>query len=166
MITFGSARSSYGNKTRGDQKQTEKRDTKGEVSYQDFYVHEKGWYILRAKSNIVGHELAMAMRRACKNKMVGYSQDDRYSIIGKGTNSEHPVNCDCSSLIRQCIIEAASKDPGDFNTANEVEVLQKTGLFSPTITYRRGMDIYNGDIFVTQSKGHTVIVVGGALRRL
>ena len=51
---------------------------------------------------------------------------------------------------------------GDFNTANERIILLKSGLFTDAGSYRIGELLYNGDILVTRTKGHTAIVVSGA----
>lgn len=169
-ILIGSARvderGTYTGGARGDQKQTEKRDLKGEVSMQPFYIHKKGWYILRAKDDKHASALAKAIRTACNNKHIGYSQSDRYSIFEYGLKTKKDANCDCSSLVRKCIIEATGKDPGDFSTLNEASCLERTGLFHRRIEYKQGIPLFNGDILVTMSKGHTVIVAGHANKRL
>jgi len=167
-IKIGSARSDERGKlsggAAGDQKQTSNYDEKGEVSIQDFYVHKKGWIILRAKKDEHAEKQAQSMSTACANKNVGYSQSDRYGIIKLGTATKIPCNTDCSSLVRRCIMEATGTDPGDFNTASEVSALMKTGLFDQ-IEYKSGEKIYTGDILVTKTKGHTVICVEGESRQ-
>ena len=162
-IIIGSARSDEHNKITGgmpgDGKQTSTPDYKGEVSMQNFYVHNKGWYILRAKSDDIANKMAKAMEIACNNPNVGYNQNDRYGIIKYKTTTKVKVNADCSATVRACVKEASGKDPGDFDTSTEVSALQKTGLFEPTITYKANMKLYVGDILVTQTKGHTAIVI-------
>lgn len=169
MVTIGSARINEKGKVSGgnpgDQLQNEARDTRGEVSYQTFYIHSKGWYVFRAKSDTVGHELAKAMRRACKNKNVGYSQTNRLAIMKDGTDSKVPTECDCSSLVRRCILEASSRDLGNMTTADMPTVLERSGLFYSKQSYNKNLSLANGDILVTQSKGHTAIVVGGGIKR-
>ena len=64
--------------------------------------------------------------------------------------------------MRGCIIYASGKDVGDFNTYNERSVILKSGLFKDVGYYKQGDTLYNGDILVTRTKGHTVIVVSGA----
>ena len=49
---------------------------------------------------------------------------------------------------------------GDFNTSNERPVILKSGLFDDMGSYHAGFVLHNGDILVTRTKGHTVIVVG------
>lgn len=165
-MKIGSARLSENgtvNGLPGDQKQTSGNDMTGEVSQQEFYVHKKGWVILRAKDPDIAEEIGERMITACNNPMIGYSQADRYGVVKYGTNSSVPCNADCSSLIRECVKEAAEKDPGDFNTSNEVSVLMRTGLFGK-IAYTEGTPLYKGDILVTCTKGHTVAVTEGLSR--
>ena len=168
IYSIGSARSDergqYTGGKAGDQRQTDLFDDSGEVSIQDFYVHKKGWIILRAKKTEHAEKLAERMTLACMNKNIGYSQSDRYGVIKLGTETKIPCNTDCSSLVRRCTKEATGIDPGDFNTASEVSVLTKTGLFEK-IEYKSGDKLYTGDILVTKTKGHTVIVTEGESRK-
>ena len=164
MVIIGSARvdesGKYSGGRPGDQKQTMRPDRKGEVSLQEFYVHPKGWDILRPKHHAHAEKIARAMATACDNPHVGYSQSDRYGILKVGTGTASDVNCDCSMLVRVCVKEGTGTDPGDFTTANEASKLMATGLFT-RLTYSPGMSLYPGDVLVTRSKGHTVIVVEG-----
>lgn len=133
-----------------------------EVSTQKFYNHSKGWYVLRAKDSKVAEKLAEAMQIACSNSNIGYDKSERYGIIKHGINTKVKIECDCSSLVRACIIYASGKDVGDFNTSNERLVILKSGLFDDMGSYHAGFVLRNGDILVTRIKGHTVIVVSGA----
>jgi hypothetical protein len=148
----------------GDQKQTVSPDYKGEVSMQPFYVHSKGWYILRPKDDRIALRVAAAMINACNNVHIGYNQVRREDILKYGTQSKVDTNCDCSSLVRECIKEASGKDPGNFTTFNEVSVLEKSGLFQKKQVYKSGTILYTGDVLVTKTKGHTVAVTSGAAR--
>lgn len=166
---IGSARSDeYGKLTggaAGDQKQKfSTNDTVGEVSMQNFYVHTKGWYVFRLKDAIIAKKTADNMKTACNNKNIGYNQNNRLGIITYGVNTKRKTECDCSSLVRECIKEASGKDPGNFTTANEASVLEASGLFEEKKTYTSGMVLYTGDVLVTKTKGHTVIVTDGASR--
>ena len=159
-VIIGSARhdehgNCYSGGKAGDQ-------TGQEVSTQNFYIHSKGWNVLRAKDNKVAEKLAEAMQIACGNKNIGYDQSERYGVIKHGINTKVKTECDCSSLVRSCIIYASGKDVGDFNTSNERSVILKSGLFEDVGSYEQGDTLYNGDILVTRTKGHTVIVVSGA----
>lgn len=150
----------------GDQKQTGAQDFCGEVSMQNFYNHKKGWHILRAKDADIALKLASSMITACNNINIGYDQNQRLGIISKGTGSKEKTECDCSSLVRRCIIEASGKDPGNFNTETEAAALKKTGLFEAARKYENGVTLYTGDIIVTCVKGHTAIVTAGAARNI
>ena len=167
-IIIGSARSDERGKLSGgksgDQKQKNAEDYSGEVSMQNFYLHKKGWYILRWKDAVYAEECAKAMHRACNNPNIGYDQNQRTGILKAGTNTTTKTECDCSALVRQCIKEAAAVDPGNFTTSTEVTILKSTGLFQAPIKYRSGTPIYNGDILVTCSKGHTAVVVSAIPR--
>lgn len=158
-VIIGSARQDerghYSGGKAGDQ-------TGREVSTQNFYNHSKGWNILRAKDNKVAEKLAEAMKIACGNNNIGYDQSGRYGVIKHGIKAKVKTECDCSSLVRACIIYATGKDVGDFNTENERSVILKSGLFDDIGSYKNGKTLYNGDILVTRTKGHTVIVVSGA----
>ena len=95
-ILIGSARSDehgkYSGGQRGDQRQTSSPDYAGEVSVQAFYMHSKGWYILRPKEASVAVGIAAAMQAACNNKNIGYSQSDRYAILKVGTGTKTPTS--------------------------------------------------------------------------
>lgn len=161
-IIIGSARrdekSGYSGGAKGDSLQTSTPDYKGEVSMQNFYVHKKGWNILRPKDSNVARKIAENMKVACNNKNLGYSQSDRYAVIKDGVNTTKPSNCDCSSLVRECVKEASGKDPGDFTTANALQKLSATGLFEAPFPYSYDTPLHAGDILCTKTKGHIVIV--------
>lgn len=161
-VMIGSARIDERGRTSGgkagDQKQSQSPDYKGEVSIQEFYVHKKGWYVLRPKSADIAARIADAMKRACDNECVGYNQARRSDIWKKGTASDMPTECDCSSLVRQCVKEAAGKDPGNFTTLNEADVLEKSDLFEKRKAYRSGFSLKRGDVLITKETGHTVVV--------
>lgn len=161
-VMIGSARKDengrYTGGAAGDQ-------TGKEVSVQNFYKHSKGWYVLRAKSTEVAAKLANAMQTACDNQNIGYDQGQRLDIITQirkyGTLGKIAVKteCDCSSLVRACCIEAGF-DPGNFTTGNEAAILAGTGYFEPKASVTSEAQLRKGDILVTKTKGHTVIVVG------
>ncbi|MCD7735324.1 MAG: peptidoglycan-binding protein [Clostridiales bacterium] len=167
-ITIGSARhdenGAYSGGAAGDQLQTSTtNDRAGEVSMQAMYTHSKGWYILRPVSADHADKLAELMMQACNNSCIGYDQGNRLAIISAGISTTKKTECDCSSLVRACIIKATGADPGNFTTANEVTKLAATGLFEEKVAYvsQAKTPVYNGDVLVTKSKGHTVIVVSG-----
>lgn len=154
-IYIGSARKdengAYSGGKAGDQ-------TGEEVSEQAFYVHSKGWNVLRLKEKSDRAALAKKMRTACANANIGYDQNERLGIIRNGVNSTTKTECDCSSLVRQCVMEATGKDPGNFTTADEKSALVNTGLFQFVGKYASSMQLLTGDVLVTCTKGHTAIV--------
>lgn len=156
-------RGKYSGGKAGDQKQKSKtNDTRGEVSMQAMYTHRKGWYILRPKKVSHADAIAELGIKAANNPNIGYSQSDRLGVVKHGINTKVKTNADCSSLVRQAVREATGKDPGNFTTANEARVLAATGLFTKIAYVNQSKTpVYNGDILVTKTKGHTVIVVSG-----
>ena len=149
----------------GDQIQQAVHDYKGEVRQQAFYKSSKGWYVERLKSAKQAIKARKLMVKACDNVNIGYSQSDRYGVIKKGVATKEPVNCDCSSLVREVLREATGVEIPDFYTANEISVLSKTGLFEESINYSDGTTLYEGDVIVTRTKGHTAIVTEGESRK-
>ena len=132
-----------------------------EVCIRSYYMSSKGWYLLRPKSIEHANKIAKSMIQACENDNIGYDQGNRLGVITYGTKSTVKTECDCSSLVRQCVIEGTGKDPGNFTTANEKTMLLATGLFENAIDVTSSTVMYNGDILVTKTKGHTVIIVSG-----
>ena len=171
-IMVGSARSDENGRVSGgaagDQKQASGggNDTKGEVSIQPMYSHAKGWMVIRPKDISHAGLIASKMLVACNNANIGYDQIERLGVIRNGTASSVRTECDCSSLVRACVKEATGTDPGNFTTATEMAALARTGLFEESFAYisQEKTPVYNGDILVTKTKGHTVIVVSGSPR--
>ena len=162
MVLIGSARSSYGNTTPGDQ------HSGLEVSTQEWYLHSKGWVLLRATSAAVREKIAVAMERACANNNIGYSQPTRNTLYNDvkpygfdPAKTTKKVNTDCSALVRVCV-NFAGITVGDFITSNEVSTLMATGAFDKFTDskYTTKPDyLMRGDILVTKTKGHTVVVL-------
>lgn len=166
-LIIGSARQDergkYSGGKAGDQ-------TGREVSTQAYYRHSKGWYVLRAKNVSHANALASAMQQACNNNNIGYDQSNRGGVItqikkyGALNKIAVKTECDCSSLVRACVIQACGKDVGNFTTSNEASVLEASGLFESKKAVDSSTVLYNGDILVTKTKGHTVIVTSGNAR--
>jgi GH24 family phage-related lysozyme (muramidase)/peptidoglycan hydrolase-like protein with peptidoglycan-binding domain len=148
----------------GDNKQKSTPDYAGEVSLQAFYVHSKGWYVLRPKDPSVAEDLSCLMKICRNNPCIGYDQLQRLDILKHGVYTQQKTECDCSSLVRAIIIEATGKDPGNFITSNEADKLEASGLFEKRVKYTNGMILYEGDVLVSCSKGHTAIVCEGYKR--
>ena len=163
MVTVGSARiDENGNANcgkAGDQ-------TGREVAEESYYSHKLGWYMLRAKDGEKARKIGLAMIEACLNDNIGYDQSGRYGVIeclkvyGRIAKINKPTEADCSSLVRACCIQAGIQ-VGDFNTASEVSVLERTGAFHNAVAVTPNTKLQMGDILVTRSKGHTVIVTEG-----
>lgn len=161
-VTIGSARGSYGNTARGDQSGGK------EVSTQSWYLHSKGWRVFRAKDPTKRALLAQAMKAACANNLIGYSQPDRLALYNqvksKGydpSKATEKTNTDCSALVRVCCWFAGIQ-VSNFTTADEPAALMKTGEFVELTDskYTTKSDyLLAGDILDTKTKGHTVIVL-------
>lgn len=166
-IIFGSARvdenGKYSGGAAGDQ-------TGKEVSTQSYYMHSKGWYCLRPKDPAIANKIAKSMKNACDNDNIGYDQNQRTGVItsinkyGSTKAIAAKTEADCSSLVRACCIEAGF-DPGNFTTYNEASKLEATGKFEKKFSVTNPDQLYNGDVLVTKTKGHTVVVVSGRARK-
>ena len=144
--------------------------TGNEVSTQAYYVHSKGWYCLRPKKIAVANAIAEAMLQGCRNVNIGYCQGHRSNVIeqlrkaGRLAKISTKTEADCSSLVRACCIQAGF-DPGNFNTANAVPTLKATDEFMDPIAVTSKTELFNGDVLVTKTKGHIVVVVSGNPRQ-
>lgn len=168
-IIIGSARhderGKYSSGKSGDNLQTSNTwDTSGEVSFQPYYEHPKGWVCLRCKNAHSAKKIASAMITACNNPNIGYDQASRSGVIINGTASKVKCGADCSSLVRQCVKEGLEIGVRNFTTDTEVMVLMETGKFKKVPNVSRET-LRVGDILVTKTKGHTAIVVMGKERK-
>ncbi len=175
MIRVGSAKSDENhrlvNGVEGDQRQTSTPDMNGEVSMEPWYLHSKGWIVIRIKDPVKREKAAYAMEAACNNKNIGYSQSNRWTAQDwcKWQNKENydpatitkPVNVDCSALIRLCC-KYAGIETGDIYTSIMPTEMAKMADFE-VITDKNITDNpanqYRGDILCTRSSGHTVMVL-------
>jgi hypothetical protein len=159
----------------GDQKQTSNtNDISGEVSMQKMYKHSKGWLVFRPKAVAVATQNASEMKNACNSAHIGYDQGQRLTlwnyvvknVIKSLAKVASDVETDCSELIRVIIYIVTGKDIGDITTANEAAALKKSGLFEEPFEYisQEKTPVYDGDVLVTETKGHTAIVVSGNAR--
>jgi hypothetical protein len=142
-----------------------------EVSTQNWYDQtsaKKVWRVFRAKDPDVAERIAQDMQWACDNPHIGYDQGQRLTLynIAKplGFNCKKvTTNCetDCSALVRVCCAYAGVMLP-NFRTTTEASVLLNSGAFeemkgdkySHSSAYLR-----RGDILVTSTQGHTVVVL-------
>ena len=166
-VLIGSARSSYGNTSPGDQ------NGGREVSTENWYLHSKGWVVIRAKDPEKRERIASAMERACANNNIGYSQPTRNTLFNDvkahgfdPACTTKPVNTDCSALVRVCV-HYAGIEVDNFITSNEVSMLMATGAFEKFTddAHCKSSDhLLRGDILDTRTKGHTVVVLSNGAR--
>lgn len=141
-----------------------------EVVQQDYYMHKKGWYCFRPKDIDTANGIAKSMIDACNNNNIGYDQYQRdgvFNLVKKGTKIKDiktKTECDCSALVRACCYENGI-DTGDIRTSTMPKLLPKTGKFENRISVNSKTELFNGDILVTKSTGHTVIVTTGNARK-
>lgn len=165
VVRVGSARIDERGKVSGGKAGDQ---TGKEVSIQNWYLHKKGWVVIRAKSQTMRTKIAQDMEYACNNSNIGYDQSQNstlWNIVKPlGFNcSKVRVKCetDCARLVRVCCWYAGSK-PTDFYTGSEVSALRATGDFDilTDSKYTTSSDyLMRGDILVTKTKGHTVVVL-------
>ena len=139
-----------------------------EVKIQPWYLNKKGWRVFRPKSFEIAQKLVYDMKAACENDNIGYSQAKRNTIYTASkpydfdcAKVDTPCECDCSSLVRVCVLYSGIK-VNDFNTASEPTRLLATGEFDEMVgeeytdSYKK---LKAGDILCTKVKGHTAIVL-------
>lgn len=147
--------------------------TSKEVSTQKWYKHSKGWRVFRCKNSARAEKIADDMQYACNNPHIGYDQNERITLynIAKNYNfdcSKVNKNCetDCSALVRVCCAYAGIILP-NFTTSDEGKILLASGYFDElTGAKYSNSSVYlkRGDILVTKTKGHTVIVLSNGIK--
>lgn len=167
-VYVGSARSdengkAYGGKA-GDQKSGR------EVSTQKWYKHSMKWRVFRAKNAAAAQIIAKQMRNACNNNKIGYDQHQRNTLYTQAEKVGFDIakvttacETDCSALVRVCCASAGIVSlPSDFRTGNMPKNLLATGAFVELkgSKYTDQSDYLGiGDILVTKTSGHTVVVL-------
>ena len=139
-----------------------------EVSTEVWYRHSKGWRVFRCKDPAKAKKIAWCMRAACNNKHIGYDQWQRGTLYAAAepygfdvSKVTKDVETDCSALVRVCMAYAGIM-VGDFNTSTEPRILLNCGEFEELVgaEYTTKPDkLKEGDIAVTASKGHTIVVL-------
>ena len=139
-----------------------------EVSTQGWYLHSKGWRVLRAKSAAAREAIAKDMEYACANNKIGYDQNQNTTLyqVAKPLGfdcSKVATACetDCARLVRVCVLYAGI-NVSDFYTGNEASALLATGAFEALTgsKYEASSEyLKRGDILVTKTQGHTVVVL-------
>ena len=171
-VRVGSARidergKAYGGKA-GDQ-------TGRELSTQKWYLHKKGWRVFRAVKREQALKIAADMEAACKNSHIGYDQWQRNTLYKAAEPlgfdcAKVKTNCetDCSALVRVCCAYAGIMGlPSDFRTGNMPANLLKTGAFVELKGAKytdQSAYLGKGDILVTKTHGHTVVVLDDGAR--
>ena len=163
-VTIGNARiSEFGtvNGKRGDQ-------TGKEVMTQSYASGGKWEYCIRPKTEAAAKKISTAMKQACANNNIGYSQADRTSLYDAAVKVKYDLskvgkcNCDCSALVAVCGNAAGIKVSQYMYSGNELVLLKQTGKFT-VITgadqCKKGKNLRAGDILLR--KGHTAIVTSG-----
>ena len=149
--------------------------TGGEVTAEAWYPHAKGWIVIRAKDPAVREKIARNMQAVCDNDNIGYCQDHRSTLTAAAkphgydaSKVTKKVEVDCSEAVRNCVLYAGIT-VGTFSTASEVSVLKKTGKFDilEADKYCKSCDyLMRGDILVTKTKGHTVVVLSNGIKAI
>lgn len=144
--------------------------TSKEVSTQSWYLSSKGWRVFRAKDPAVAEKIAQCMERACANSHIGYDQSQRNSLYSEAAKVgfdtakvTKDVETDCSALVRVCCAFAGITSlPADFRTGNMPKNLLATGAFVELTGSKyteQSSYLGRGDILVTKTSGHTVVVL-------
>lgn len=155
--------------------------TKKEVFIRDYYVHDKGWVVLRCKDQEKREKIAKAMENACLNDYIGYDQDNRGNLLRllkemdpvdfdpSRITSEEPAETDCSALVKVCVsyaygVETPAKTvttdslPGDLENTGDFKQLTDD-MYCTTSDY-----LLRGDILCTPVKGHTAVVLTNGVK--
>lgn len=167
-VKIGSARSDERGKITGGKAGDQKNGL--EVSTQSWYKHSKGWVLLRCKDPGKAEIIAKTMEEVCASDRVGYDQtgrNDLYKALkDKGFDVDRltrDVETDCSALVVFCCAAAGITDISTSTiTSNLAANLVKTGWFEKIsdAKYTEKDDyLLRGDVLVTRSKGHTVVVL-------
>lgn len=153
----------------GELKGGKKGDQTGkEIRIDNYYIHKKGWVVIRPIDPNDAETIARTMESICANDNFGYGQE--YSLSGFTESqkvnfdpSKVKVKCgvDCSMSVRIACY-AAGIEVERFRTVNQVKVLEATGKFK-ILTSKKYCEsskyLKRGDILVTKVKGHTVVVL-------
>lgn len=167
IVMIGSARidengNAHGGKA-GDQKNGR------EVSTQEWYKHSKGWRVFRCKDPAKAEIIAKTMEWACESDLIGYDQYQRNTLYNElklyafeKYYLSKAVETDCSALVRVCLAFAGIDVPADFYTGGMAKQMLATGeiVEMPGSKYTDKPEyLGRGDILVTKTKGHTVVVL-------
>ena len=165
-VIVGSARSDERGKATGGRAGDQKNGK--EVSTQEWYRHKLGWRTFRCKDPEKAKKMAGAMRMLCDTDLLGYDQWQRDALYDAlkavGWEPEklnRAVETDCSALVRVCAACAGIFLP-DFTTGGQAKALLASGEFAELKGAKyneQSAFLGAGDVQVTCSKGHTVMVL-------
>ena len=128
----------------------------GQTKYFRFYKSTDAWW------------MADIMERLCRNKKIGYSQEDRGSLFNllrkngwKSVKVDLKCNCDCSSLITAAFncIDEKKVLRADTYTGNLMSRLQASG-YGMVHNITKGYKPMAGDIICNPGK-HVVCCIYG-----
>ena len=155
---------------KGTVKGGKKGDQTGkEVTIRNWYLHKKGWVVIRPKNSEDAEIISSTMEKICQNDCFGYGQDYRDSGFNelKKVNFDPKkvkVKCglDCSKAVMACCWAAGIK-VDNFVTKTQISILKATGKFTILTSdkYCKSSDwLKRGDILVTaKTPGHTVVIL-------
>lgn len=169
-VLVGSARIDENGKSSGGKAGSQ---TSKEISTQNWYLHSKGWVLIRPKDSNAAEKIAKNMEYACDSDYVGYDQSQNTTLASEAkkygydiSKVKTPCETDCARLVRVCCLYAGI-EVGDFYTGNMKNYLEKTGKFEVLTSdkYCKSSDyLKRGDILVTKTKGHTVVVLSNGVK--
>lgn len=164
-VIIGSARIDENGKAMGGKAGDQ---TGKEVSTQNWYLSSKGWRVFRPNSSEVAEKMAVAMQAACDNSNIGYDQADRLTLYYTARDYGFDIKkvktkceTDCSALVRVCAAYAGVKLP-NFTTDIQAKTLLNSGAFTEMKGSKytdQSAYLKRGDVLVTATRGHTVIVL-------
>ena len=146
-----------------------------ELSTQKWYLHKKGWRVFRAVKREQALKIAADMEAACKNSHIGYDQWQRNTLYKAAEplgfdcgRVRTDCETDCSALVRVCCAYAGIMGlPSDFRTGNMPQNLLATGMFVELRGAKytdQSAYLGRGDVLVTKTHGHTVVVLDDGAR--
>lgn len=162
---FAGARSNYDGKS---------GDSSGkEICIHKYYNFNKEFgqsYILRISDVTTRHRLPVYAKAICKNDLIGYSQQDRYSLIEnlkktvKIGDIKTKCNCDCSSMIGAIMYRMGFKSFNYWTSTRTMKsdfekCMKQYGIKYRIIKFSGDQnDLRKGDILLNEQR-HVVVVM-------
>ena len=166
MVYIGGARTNENGTLEGGKAGDQ---TGKECMAEPWYKHDKGWYVIRAKDRSKAKLIARDMKAICDNDLIGYSYWEHcYGLYNESkpygfdaSKVKTPCDTNCAKAVLVCV-KYSGIDCKDFSTGDELDKLLATGQFE-VFKDSAHCDAQNllqeGDILVTRTKGHTVVVL-------